>query len=62
MKKGTKVSWLVKDAGSRGYGQTITDEQDGMVLVEVNTLCGEPYPGYHRVINCSVTWLTVEAK
>lgn len=42
----------------RGNGTVITDEQDGQVLVAVNTLDGSPNPGYHQVINCTVTWLT----
>jgi len=28
--------------------------------VAVDTLRGEPFPGYHQVIFCSVTWLSVE--
>ena len=60
MKKGTKVSWQVKGAPMRGSGLVISDEEDGMVLVRVDTLDGSPNPGYHIVISCTVTWLTVE--
>jgi hypothetical protein len=60
MKKGTKVSWQVKGALGRGNGVVISDEEDGGVLVAVNSMTGEPNPGYHRVIHCTVTWLTVE--
>lgn len=58
MKKGTKVSWTL-GTGS-GRGTTISDEDDGLVLVRVETFAGEPNPGYHQVISCTVTWLTVE--
>ena len=61
MKKGTKVSWLVEGNTQRGNGLVISDEENGMVLVRVDTLHGEPNPGYHIVISCTVTWLTVEA-
>ena len=64
LKRGTKVSWQVKGPlvdCPRGNGVVITDEVDGEVLVKVNSLCGEPNPGYHQVICCTVTWLTVEA-
>ena len=60
MKKGLKVSWLVAGAKSRGSGVIISDEENGRVLVAVDTLEGEPNPGYHIVIHCTVTWLTVE--
>lgn len=65
MKKGTKVSWQIDGAPGvlppqRGNGVTISDEEDGMVLVRVNSLQGEDNPGYHIVISCTVTWLTVE--
>lgn len=60
MKKGTQVSWQVVGAVARGHGVVISDEENGCVLVHVNTLMGEPFPGYHQVIHCTVTWLTVE--
>lgn len=67
MKKGTPVSWqLPKGLGPiggkppRGSGVTIADEVDGHVLVAVDTLAGEPNPGFHQVIWCAVTWLTDE--
>jgi hypothetical protein len=61
MKKGTKVSWLVNEASGRGHGTVISDEDDGHVLVAVDTMAGEPNPGFHPVIHCTVTWLKVEA-
>jgi len=61
MKKGTKVSWLAKGATVRGHGVTITDEEDGHVLVAVDGGVFENIPAdYHVVIRCTVTWLTVE--
>lgn len=68
MKKNTKVSWRVDFGNSptkpfyigRGTGVLISDESDGRVLVAVDTMAGEPFPGYHSVIYCTVTWLTVE--
>lgn len=63
MKKGTKVSWQLtlgtETAPTRGNGVTISDEEDGKVLVAVNDL-GFGFQGYHPVIQCTVTWLTVE--
>jgi len=60
MKKGTKVSWLVDGCAKRGNGITISDEDDtGHIVVAVNSLMGEVL-NYHPVINCTVTWLTVE--
>ena len=70
MKKGQKVSWQVSlghdgvplpEFNGRGHGVVISDEEDGKVLVSVETMLGEPFPGYHRVIHCTVTWLTEEA-
>jgi hypothetical protein len=60
MKKGTRVSWLVQGATQHGSGLVISDEENGMVLVRVDSLAGEPNPGYHIVISCTVTWLTIE--
>jgi hypothetical protein len=61
MKKGTKVSWLAEGAEIRGHGVTISDEQDGRVLVAVDNGVFEYIPiAYHMVIWCTVTWLTVE--
>ena len=65
MKKNTKVSWQVLVPGAdhlcpRGHGHTISDEANGQILVSVESLMGEPNPGYHQVINCTVTWLTEE--
>lgn len=74
MKKGTKVSWQINGAGRRGLGTTLNDEDaDGTVLVAVadfglllpsdgwnlvNVVSGPL--GFHPVIHCTVTWLTVE--
>ena len=58
MKKGLQVSWQVKGAPMPGYGTVISDEENGCVLVAVDTLDGSPNPGYHIVIHCTVTWLT----
>jgi len=59
MKKGTKVSWQIAGMHKRGHGTVISDEDGGKVLVAVDSLYGEPNPGYHQVICCTVTWLTV---
>lgn len=62
MKKGKKVTWKI-DAGTYspvGNGVTLSDEEDGHVIVAVNVLGSEQAPlGYHPVIYCAVTWLTV---
>lgn len=69
MKKNTLVSWQIPfghdgkpipEFNGRGHGFTITDEEDGKVLVEVDTFAGEPFAGFHPVIRCTVTWLTEE--
>lgn len=54
MKKGTKVNWLTA-SGVRGSGQLVSDESEGHVFVAVDAPVGEE----HRVIYCTVTWLTV---
>lgn len=74
MKKGTKVSWQISDSGRRGSGVTISDEDsNGTILVAVNdygllntsdgwqltNMVVGPI-GFHPVIHCTVTWLTVE--
>lgn len=61
MKKGTQVSWQVEGAPGRGNGATIADEDNGCILVKVNSMQGEPFVGFHPVIYCTVSWLTVEA-
>lgn len=53
MKKGTKVNWVTA-SGVHGSGILISDETDGHVLVAVDAPQGEE----HRVIYCTVTWLT----
>ncbi len=60
MKKNTRVSWQVAGLLHRGSGVVISDEENGKVLVAVDHMGGEPNPGYHPVICCTVTWLTVE--
>lgn len=61
MKKGAKVSWLAEGATIRGTGLIISDEEDGKVLVAVDKGVFEHIPiAYHMVIQCTVTWLTVE--
>lgn len=60
MKKNTKVSWHVQGNLSAGNGTVISEEEDGHVLVAVNSFYGEPPFGYHPVIYCTVTWLIVE--
>ncbi len=67
MKKYTRVGWTLKD-GSKGTGQTISDEDDGHVLVAVDPLVQATDGSYrqltqasqefHPVIHCAVTWLT----
>lgn len=52
MKKNTHVSWTT-NLGIPGSGITISDEDDGHVLVAVLSE-GE----VHHVIWCTVTWLT----
>ena len=60
MKKGTKVSWTTGNGNgfdrTTGHGVTLSDEEDGHVLVAVLS-DGEK----HHVIYCTVTWLTVES-
>lgn len=59
MKKNTVVSWQITGQNCRGTGLTISDEDEGgMILVRVNNLGDEPPLGYHPVISCTVTWLT----
>lgn len=53
MKKNTDVTWKTT-GGAFGSGRTISDEVDGHVLVVVDGPAGEE----HRVIYCTVTWLT----
>lgn len=61
MKKGTRVSWLAEMAKVRGHGVTISDEENGFILVAVDGGVFENIPAaYHMVIRCTVTWLTVE--
>jgi hypothetical protein len=61
MKKGSIVSWLASGATVRGRGITITDEEDGAILVAVDGGTFENIPSaYHVVIRCTVTWLTIE--
>lgn len=61
MKKGTRVSWMAEGATVRGHGITISDEEDGHVLVSVDKGVFEFIPAaYHMVIHCTVTWLTIE--
>lgn len=63
MKKGTKVSWLAEGATSRGHGVTISDEENGHILVAVDGGVFENIPAaYHMVIYCTVTWLVVESR
>jgi len=62
MKKGTRVSWTLKNNQGQGTGTVITDEEDGCVQVKVETLnAGGQTTTYemHYVISCTVTWLTV---
>lgn len=61
MKKGTRVSWLAEGASVRGHGVTISDEENGHVLVAIDGGVLYEIPvAYHMVIYCTVTWLTVE--
>lgn len=53
MWKDTKVEWVTA-SGVKGSGVTITNEDEGHVLVAVDAAPGEE----HRVIYCAVTWLT----
>lgn len=58
MKKGTKVTWTLKD-GSKGLGVTISDEADGHVMVAVDFPMS--FPDMRSVIYCATTWLTAVA-
>lgn len=61
MKKNTRVSWLAEGATIRDHSITISDEENGKVLVAVNGGTFEYIPSaYHMVIQCTVTWLTIE--
>lgn len=66
MKKGTLVSWQIENAMGRGQGVTCSDEDEmGTILVAVNNFAspsapGSQHIGYHPVIHCTITWLTVE--
>lgn len=53
MKKGTKVKWVTA-SGIHGTGVTIDNETNGHVPVAVDAPVGEE----HRVIWCTITWLT----
>lgn len=62
MKKGTKVSWKLKDNAGTGTGTVLTDEEDGRVQVAVETQSGGGQTTayeMHFIIWCTVTWLTV---
>lgn len=52
--KGSRVSWKTS-MGAIGFGEVVTEPQDGKVLVAVDAPAGEPHP----VIHCTVTWLSV---
>lgn len=59
MTSGTRVSWTMP-SGTKGCGQTITDESGGHIQVAVDPesmLCSNHV--MHVVIWCAVTWLTV---
>lgn len=61
MRKYTKVSWLAEGATVRGHGTTISNEENGRILVAVEGGVFENIPtAYHMVICCTVTWLTIE--
>lgn len=59
MQAGTKVSWQTDNGPgvppTIGHGVTITDEDDGHILV-ADLSAGQK----HHVIWCTVTWLTPE--
>jgi hypothetical protein len=50
MKKGVKVTWLGASGYHKGSGVTIADEDNGNILVAVNTPDGDPAP----VVQCAV--------
>jgi hypothetical protein len=65
MKKGINVSWKLEGFEARGSGVTLSDEENGYVLVAVNNFgYGSEVPAlkYHPVIWCAVTWLMVEVE
>ena len=53
MKKDTKVEWITS-SGVHGTGVVLADEVAGHVPVAVDAPTGEE----HRMIWCTVTWLT----
>lgn len=55
MIRGTHVNWTTA-SGLYGSGVVLSDAQDGHVFVAVDAPAGEE----HRVIYCTVTWLTVD--
>jgi hypothetical protein len=56
MKKGTRVKWVTAQHRQAGQGVTISDEDDGHVLVAILVQEGVPME-IHFVIWCAVTWL-----
>lgn len=56
MKKGTQVAWTLK-SGETGEGETLSDEENGKVLVAIHRRDGADVE-MHFVIHCNVTWLT----
>ncbi len=57
----TRVGWTLKD-GTKGEGQTLSDEVNGHVLVAVDPKLDAPSAfsrEVHPVIWCTATWLTV---
>ena len=52
--KGSRVKWTTA-SDVKGSGEVLTDEENGHVYVAVDAPQGEE----HRVIYCTVTWLTI---
>lgn len=52
---GTRTAGGLPLPHTTGHGVTISDEEDGTILVAVHSM-GE----MHHVIHCAVTWLTAE--
>jgi hypothetical protein len=54
---GDLVAWTLAGSTESGRGKVIGLEDDAHVIVAVESMAGEPNPGYHAVIYCAETWL-----
>lgn len=65
MKRDTPVKWVGQTTGKKGHGITVSNEINGHILVAVlsdpngkDRSGGANATDEHRVIYCTVTWLT----